>query len=397
MKYFLTILIFLTIKNAGGQVTYVYEPNPLTGNVEILKTDKSKNIYREKVSVIKRNPISGYFEIEETKNQNLIQEPAINPYSNRPNFELVYQIKPFNVGYENLIEQINTLNKRFEFDNVNQLRQNNNLDKNKLLFIDNFLKNYYENMNTTAKNLLNFYNAQTKFTQVLKDGFYYTTEILNNSIVNVNNKLYADNQINAELKTILGIAKVINNKLVEYYETMHIDEMSKNSNVFKKFNLEVTSTINNCKAIFREKGIQDIKTIYFFDNIIDPEFAIPDPKFGVISFNTSSIPSASVNSNYSGILLKVARNKAEKITQEELKSSDLTKGNFGYAISYATLNDNNNSCANNSVMIAFKPNIGNYSIGVSYLNLSLKQEFYWSFDNIIIGESSCNVNNLSIK
>ena len=118
MKYLLTIIIFLTIKNAVGQVTYVYEPNPITGYVEILKTDKSKNIYREKVSVIKRNPISGYFEIEETKNQNLIQEPAINPYSNRPNFELVYQIKPFNVGYENLIEQINTLNKRFEFDNV---------------------------------------------------------------------------------------------------------------------------------------------------------------------------------------------------------------------------------------------------------------------------------------
>lgn len=397
MKYLLTILIFLTIKNAGGQVTYVYEPNPLTGNVEILKTDKSKNIYREKVSVIKRNPISGYFEIEETINQNLIQEPTINPYSSRPNFELVYQIKPFNVGYENLIEQINTLNKRFEFDNVNQLRQNNNLDKNKLLYVDNFLKNYYENMNTTAKNLLNFYNAQTKFTQVLKDGFYYTTEISNNSVVNANNKLHADNQINAEFKTTLGIAKVINNKLVEYYETMYFEEMDKRSNVYKKFNLEISSTINNCKAIFREKGIPDIKTIYFFDNIIDPEFAIPDPKFGVISFNTSFIPSANVNSNYSGkfLILRVARNKTGKITQEELKGSDLTIGNFGYIISYTTLNDNNSSCTNNSVMIAFKPNNGNYSIGVSYLNLSLNQNIYWSFDNILIGESSCNVNNLS--
>ena len=382
-RHLLTIIFLIFTIFLKAQNTFTYKPNPITGNLEVFKTSQGNNDYPQKVAEIVKNPITGYMEIKEFGNQNNFQQSSSEPYTNRPNFDLVKQIKPFDFPYQALIDQITTLNKRAEYDIIQKQLQDKSISDSKQKAFIESVKASFDNMTNIANNLLGFYNSQSKFPSRLSDGYYYTTELENQLWVNADNKTNPEKKNGYFIKT--GITRIENNKIIEYYESTHNDMMSKESNVFRKFNLEVKGNVDKCKVTFREAGSSKYISIYFFDNIIDSTINITNPNFGLYTIFTDGVRSDFSPDKNRLIGIKIARNYS--INSD---ASLTTLLSLPYTSTIVNNNNSkNNSCNNSSLTFAFKPNLGTFNIAVRILNLNNNKEDKWTINDIKITAGSC--------
>jgi hypothetical protein len=384
MKITFLILISFTSIFIYGQTTYTYKPNPITGNLEVFKTSQGNKAYPQRVAEIVRNPISGYLEIKEYSTDNQVQQSSSDPYTNRPNFELVKQIKAYD-PYSGVIEQINTLNKRTENNLIQRERNNITNSTPKSEYYNKQLRDYLQNISTTANKLLSFYNAQAKFPSKLPDGYYLTTEIQDGTSIKINNVLDPNNKINGDKEIQVGIAYIQNNKLVEYFESSWFDKTSSTSNVFRKFNISVASNVVNCKVMFREEMTNEYRSLYFFDNILDSSSRIPNPNFGYFTLFTDGLVSDSEKPI--GLFgIKMGR-------QPHIPSSESIYEYFSN-LPYANgIDHNNNSkkynCSNSNLTFAFKVNAGKYCILVYNIEKRNGKNDTWYYENIEFTPGNC--------
>ena len=230
-----------------------------------------------------------------------------------------------------------------------------------------------------ANGLLNFYTSQYQFPSKLQDGYYYATQLDNQQWVD---KAKNENTNGYFIK--VGIARIEGNKIVEYFESAHSDMRSKESNIYRKLNLEVKGTVDKCKVSFRERGSDKYLTVYFFDNIIDPSFSIPNPNFGFFTVFTDGI---------NGDLTPDKQIAGIKIVRNFTIDPDAGLNNIMYLPYSGAIEKSNfsfqNSCNNSSLTFAFKGNLGTYSFAVRILNFITKSEYKWTFNNMTIAPGTC--------
>lgn len=392
MKIILLIAMSFISIYMYGQTTYTYKPNPITGNLEVFKTSQGNTAYPQRVAEIVKNPISGYLEIKEYSTGNEFQQSSNDPYTNRPNFELVKQIKAYD-PYSAIIDQINTLNTRIEYNVMQREVATNSNSTSKSEYYNKKMRNYLLNMSNTANKLLDFYNAQTKFPTKLPDGYYLTTEIQNGTNIKINNVLDPNNNINGDKEMQVGIAYIQNNKLVEYFESCWFDKTSTQSNVFRKFNIPIASNVVNCKAMFREEMTNDYRSLYFFDNILDSTARIPNPNFGYFTFFTDGLLSDSEKPI--GLFgIKMGRN-AHNPSSESIWE-------YFSKLPYVNGIDHNNSskkygCSNSNLTFAFKANAGKYCILVYNIEKRNGNNDTWYYENIEFTSGNCGSTVLKIN
>ncbi len=369
-----------------AQTTFIYKPNPLTGNLEVFETNPNNRVLNNKVAVITRNKLTGYVEINDLTKEQSIKHSLPNPYTNRPNFELVDRIKPFDFPYQALIDQITTLNKRTEYNLIQRESSSNTNSPDKSEYYNKQLREYLQNLSTTANRLLSFYNAQAKYPTKLPDGYYLTTEIQDGTNIKINNVLDPNNKVTGDKELQVGIANIRNNKLVEYFESSWFDKTSTQSNIFRKFNIPVSSDVVNCKVMFREEMTNEYRSLYFFDNILDSTSRIPNPNFGYFTFFTDGLVSDSEKPI--GLFgIKMGRNA-------HIPSSESIWEYFS-KLPYANGIDHNNnskkySCSNSNLTFAFKANAGKYCILVYNLEKRNGKNDTWYFENIEVTPGNCD-------
>lgn len=372
MKVLTLIFALLIIETTNAQNSIIYKRNPATGVLEVYESQYGFPV-GQRIGDIKQNPISGYVEITNYE-KDKIKAVAESPYTRKPNYD-IQKFTPFNLPYQSLIDQIETLNRRHEYQLLERepIKQvpNSTLEE---------IKETFRTETNFADNFLNFYNSLSTFPLKLKDGFYNTAEISDsymNPLTKLSNRTY-----------VTGIAKVFDGKLVEYYGNIYLDNFSTTTNVYRKYNLAAPIEIKNCKSLFYEPG-GTLNQIYFLENLITSNNQIPDPNFGFYTFYTDGLNSPD---NQITLLHKIGRDLGREINFNDISFKN-NSGALGYfAGTFLSNRSYQFSCNNSNITFAFRPNKGKYSLSV-LIPGTAETDFvktWWKVDNIIITPNSCS-------
>jgi len=355
MRPLFILLIILAGNFSFGQ-SIVYKRNPATGVLEVYQSQgglpTGSPLYK-----IKKN-VFGYLEVE---NVNV----SLNPFTQKPDYSSYNNFKPYQLPAKEIFETLETLNRRAEYDYITSKPQQNNTDFDKEL---KRIQEIFQKENDIATSYLKFYSSNVTFPQNLKDGWYEVVKIYENK------ELGKILQTSIEYSYNLGLCKVINNRIAEYYENCNVFNI-KTGFVFKKVRTEVSSAISSCKATYREEGTNEYYSIYFLDNILDNEKQTSNPNFSYYSIYTS--PQVDRIGNSFGV--QIARNKT--ISKEEL-----TSYSAGPYITLLPSNSQSYECNNSLLTLAFRQTDDNFSIGVIYP----PNNTTWILNNITLYKGSCN-------
>lgn len=325
MRIVLTIIILLIAPPLFSQNSFVYKRNAF-GVLEVYQSQyglpTGNPLYQ-----IKKN-VFGYLEIE-----NLNTSP--NPYTRRPDYS-TYVTQGYNLPTKQILETIETLNKKQEYDYINsnafQARNSQNSDIDR---ITKDFQSFFEDRNRMASSLLNFYNSNISFQSSFKNGWYDVVEIYNqDGLARLNVKEGVDYKY--------GVCKVVDNRIVEYYQNSSNWDI-KDGYVFQKIKFDLASPIRNNKSSYRTLAGR-YNFIYFLDNLLDSSKQIPNPQFSYYSLYTTT------NFKESTVLIQIARN--EMITDEDIKSMSI--GAYSLAVGKESLSQGSGDCSNGLLTIAFR-------------------------------------------
>lgn len=349
MKKFLILILFLNFQ-AIGQNSYVYKRNLLTGELEVFSSTGGFPT-GSPLMKFKRN-LYGYLEV---------QELPVNsdPYTGMPDYSALKMRNPYQLPINEIIETIESLNLSISYQNKRM--EGSSVNSN----ITDDLNNYRKYKDKIATSYLNLINNLENTPKILKNGWYRVARIFKEEgITQIG--LMGGNSYS------LGIAKVIDNILVEYYENKHIAD-NVDGFVFQKIPLYAPIQISNLSVPFKNKITQAHEKLYFINNIFDPNIQEPEPNFSFFSIYSSS-------NTAPALLLFIKRN--EKITDENIKTLE----GIPYQIQHTYANPIANQCDNSNLTLAFKEGEKNwYSIaGIDFLG---KGNFI--FPDISISTNNC--------
>jgi hypothetical protein len=323
------------VNSVIAQTSVVYKRNPATSVLEVYQSSGGLPV-GSPIYKIKKN-VYGYLEVEDVQVSN-------DPFTLKPDYKAYNNFKPYQLPAKEIFETLETLNKRIEYDRFvsNPPKQNSNL------VLDRLNANI-DSRTRTATAFLKFYSSFIKFPETLKDGWYNVTKIEESaSLDNLGIKGGTDFKY--------GICKVTKNKVVEYYENIHVLD-SKESNVFVKVSLALSSNVTNCKATVKRNDFNNYETIYFLDNLVDAETQAENPGFSYYSIFT---PPDLIKP---GHVIYIKRN--ESITVAEVSKGE----GFPYLSILGVNNASSYPCNSSLMTLAFKKiKVSSYSVGI--MNLS---------------------------
>lgn len=358
MRPILFLIIILAGHISFGQ-SVVYKRNPATGVLEVYQSQgglpTGSPIYK-----IKRN-IYGYLEVENV-------EVSTDPFTRKPDYTAYNNFKPYQLPAKEIFETIETINKRTEYDKIvsNPPTQNQNSVLNKL-------NEYTDSRTKTATSFLKFYSSVIDFPKTLKDGWYNVTRIFESAS-------YEKLGIKGGTDFKYGICKVKDNKVIEYYDNINVFD-NKESNVFKKVSMALSSKVANCKASFKTNDFNNYETLYFLDNLIDFETQAENPNFSYYSIFTKSS-----FSEPSSCVIYIKRNSPA--TADEVRKGEM----FPYLTMLGVNNPSTYPCDSSLVTLAFKKvNESTFSIGV--MNTSNKK--VWLINQVQLTMGGCKSTELS--
>jgi len=364
MKLLITFLLTLIINLSFSQSSVVYKRNPF-GELEVYQSQgglpTGSPIYK-----IKKN-VYGYLEVENV-------DASTNPFTKKPDYANYNNFKPYQLPAKEIFTTLEVLNKRTEYD---QLITNPNTSINSTA--SQLLKDaqtFMQNRSVIATNLLNFYNSNVEFPKKLKDGWYDVTKI----------SKYTPNETEQRMgfkegnEFTIGICKVVSNRISEYYENINLFDL-KTGFVFQKINLDVASTVNNCKSTYRTKNENQYNTIYFLDNILDSAKQIESPDFGYYTINTAN----NFNSQNLTMSVQVARNKS--VTRDEVLN--LQAG--PYQLTVFKPNPSTGDCSNSAITLAFRKSLDKFSIGI----VRLTDKAVWTMNDLAFSPGTCSSTTLN--
>jgi len=369
MRPLITIFLCLIAHSLLSQSSYVYKRNPATGTLEVFQSSgglpTGSPIYK-----IKRN-VYGYLEVENV-------DVLTNPFTRKPDYNAYNNFKPYQLPAKEIFQTLEVLNKRAEVDYVMSQPQNNNPEYQKVV------QAFRENLkaeSALATSYLNFYNSNVSFPKSLKNGWYEVVNIYDNR------SLGKTLNVAIDYSYYIGICKVENNKIAEYYKNCHAFNF-KEGYVFQKEKIDVSSGIASCKATFRKASSTDYTTIYFLDNILDSTKQIDNPNFSFYSIYTS--PNFKFHKQNSFVSIQIIRNKT--ITRDEVQ-------NFAagiYSTAMIDVNPQTNDCRNSMLTMAFRktkdPN-DKFSLGI----YREEDKFVWLLNNLSFTPGDCNSTILNDK
>lgn len=356
MRPVIAFLLCLITSSLMSQTSVVYKRNPATGQLEVYESrgglPTGQPLYK-----IKKN-VYGYLEIE---NSGASQDP----FTKKPDYSSYNNFKPYQLPAKEIFETLETINKRYEYDNITSDPNKNSSNEGK-----EYVKNFFQQRSKVATALFKFYNSNVSFPKTLANGWYEVVNIYDNEASSA-----LGNEAGKDYK--YGIAKVQDNKIVEYYENCNSSDL-KTGFVFQKMKLDVISPIANCKSTFRKTGSDDYSSVYFLDNILDYSKQIPNPEFGFYSIYTSfNIESSKM------LVVQVVRNYT--ITREEVAGIKVGQ----YSAILAQPNPSNNDCNNSLMTLAFKKTSDKFSIGIVQTTEKVFGGSVWLFNNLTIPSGNC--------
>lgn len=337
MRLLITGLTLIIFQTCFSQSSYVYKRTPF-GQLEVYQSQgglpTGSPLYK-----IKKN-VYGYLEVESLN-------ASTNPFTNRPDYSAYSTYNNYKLPAKEIFQTLEVLNKKTEYD---QLVANPNTSNNS--GTSQILKDaqtFMQNRSAIATGLLNFYNSNIDFPKTISDGWYDVTKITKF----VPNAVERNAGFSESNEFTLGICKVFNNRITEYYENINIYDL-KNGFVFRKINIDVISPIANCKSTYREKNENEYSTVYFLDNILESTKQITNPEFALYTINTPS------NFNSANLILniQIARNYA--MTSDDVR--ELKGGAYIYTIHKP--NPVTSECSNSALTFAFKKTSDKFSIGI---------------------------------
>lgn len=354
MKYYIFLITCLISSVAYSQSSIVYKRNAF-GLLEVYKSQGGLPV-GSPLYKIKKN-ICGYLEIENV-------DASTNPFTQKHDYS-IFISRPLQLPIKEIFETIETLNKRYEYDNITSDPNKNSSNEGK-----EYIKNFFQQRSQVATELFKFYNSNVSFPKILANGWYEVVNIYDNEASSA-----LGYEAGKDYK--YGIAKVQDNKIIEYYENCNSSDL-KTGFVFQKMKLDVMSTITNCKSTVRKTGSNDYSSVYFLDNILDYSKQIPNPEFGFYSIYTS------FNIERSKMLVvQVVRNYT--ITREEVAGIKVGQ----YSAILAQPNPNNNDCNNSLMTLAFKKTSDIFSVGVVQTSEKIFGGSVWLFNNLTIPSGKC--------
>lgn len=364
MKLLLIVLFCIVGNNQiFGQQVFEYRRNVITGNMEVFEKS-SETLFGKKVGELSQNIISGYYELK-TFNQTSNKITVINNiYSNRPTYDAT-------AYYQNLLTQINTLNQLEELKKINTNQIKDEYYKSQARKLE------FENRSLIIENIFSFYNSQKTFPSNLKDGWYETMEIQQ-----YDKQFWQKALDGATIKFMnnCGFVKIEKNKIVEYYRSLLRPFYTSciSHNVFQKVNFDYVETVKECKASYKTMGTGDKGTIYFINNLVNPDQQIANPNFSYYTLYTDNL-----RVTKDEILIQIARNQV--CNTEDIKNLQFG-GYFTGLPSQINNSKNFPSCNISNMTLAFKGLNGPYSIGIISSSDANK---IWTLDNINFVTSNC--------
>lgn len=359
MRTFLTLIFITNFLICFSQNSYVYKRNAF-GVLEVFQSQyglpMGNPLYK-----IKKN-VFGYLEVE---NLNTSQ----NPYTRRPDYSS-YVTQGYNLPTKQILETLETLNKKQEYDYVNsnafqaQNKNNNYLEK-----INEEVQKVQDDRNNMATTLLNFYSSNISFPVSFKNGWYNVVELYKMEGIPQRN-------IPAGLNYMYGVCKVADNRIVEYYQNSSNSSI-KDGYVFQKIKLDLSSPVKNCKSTYKTvDGLYN--SIYFLDNLLDSSIQIENPQFSFYSIYVGS------NFKEYSLLIQIWRNST--ITNQDMQQ--IGGSPYSIVLSDKNLAQSGGDCSNSLLTIAFrKPESysDKFSLGVFRLSDFNK----WIINNISYKLGEC--------
>jgi len=339
-----------------SQSSFVYKRNSL-GQLEVYQSQgglpTGTPIYK-----IKKN-VYGYLEVESV-------DVSTDPFTRKPDYAAYNNFKPYQLPAKEIFETLETLNKRYEFDNVTSGNAKQNSKSG-----EHYIDKYFENRFDLAETQLNFYNSNISFPTKLNNGWYDVVKIFDDALAKMVNPTKSKN-------FIYGICKVENNRIIEYYENCHYYDV-KTAKIFKKINIDVSSSISNCKSTYRAVGENQYFSLYFLDNILDETKQIGDPNFGFYTIYTSS------NFNLGdGIFLYFGVNKT--LNRQEIQSKTPPSA---YSSGISLLNPVENNCKSSFSTFAFRKTGDKFSIAAAMLNQGQSYSSIWLINDFSVIPDEC--------
>jgi hypothetical protein len=352
-------LFFSLAASILAQTSVVYKKNSATGELEVYES-RGGLPTGNPLFKVKKN-VYGYIEVQ---NSGVNQDP----FTKKPDYSNYNNFKPYQLPAKEIFETLETINKRYEYDNLaSDAATNSNsslLEK---------LNNYTLTREATAKAFLKFYNSNVAFPKTLKDGWYEVVKIFES-------KGFAQAGIIGGTDFKYGICHVLNNKVNEYYENSNILDL-KGSFVFQKMAIDVSSPVGACKFSFRVKNSNEYETVYFLDSILDETKQITDPQFSFFSIFTES----ALITPKDVLAVQISRNTV--ITRDKMLKMEAGP----YVAMIIGPNIETTDCANSLMTLAFRKNIDNFSIGVvNFVNNKV-----WIFNNLIFSPGQCRSSTLT--
>lgn len=340
MRLLIILLLVILGRTSFSQGSIVYKRN-VFGELEVYESQGGMPI-GSPLYKIKKN-VWGYLEVENLS-------ASTNPFTKRPDYS-GNSFNSYQLPAKEIFQTLEVLNKKTEYDQLVKTPASSNNPGTQKLLSD--AQTFMQNRSAIATNLLNFYNGNIVFPKRLKDGWYDVTKIVK----------FDPGQGEEAMgfkpgnDFTIGVCKVDNNRIVEYYENVNIFDL-KDGFVFRKIDIDIVSPVNNCKSTYKEKNGKEYLNVYFLDNILDSAKRIDDPQFALYTINTAS------NFNSKDLLLSVQVARNMDVTRDYLVN---VKG-YPYFFPVFKPNPPTGDCSNSNITLAFRRSTDKFSIGVVRFN-----------------------------
>lgn len=237
MKKIIVVLVLFISLYTQAQQTYVYKNNPITGAIDVYKSNLMGLEEGQSVMSFKKN-MWGYLEVTDNTINNSV---GTDIYTKRPNYD---KVKPFQSDYSGLLNDIDYVNQNNEkYIVANNPPVNDEWDEVK--FYEDYNKKQAE---ITAKQLL-FYNSFSIYPTHLKDGLH-NAQSFNPS----KSRPGALNVLDAKIE-------IKNGSVTQIYTINHLNQKD-------IFELTSISQIKNCTITVVEKNTGVLK-FYFMEALVD--------------------------------------------------------------------------------------------------------------------------------
>lgn len=297
--YFLFAAILISI-SVSAQNAIVYKRNVLTGKLEVYNAQNGIPV-GQPLYEISRN-IYGYTEIKAlSNNQGVAPNYFVDPYSRKPDYS-VQNFQPYQAPYGAMVDAVNARNSQF-YENL-RYTTNSNLytpppAKNSAqLSVDEIRRSLMETFdldNKKALSLVTFYNSIQNYPTTIKDGWHFATsidKIPSEAVATLAADISLNINVSGYYQTVKYLVYVEKNIMKSIFWLM--PEESRPIDIGKEWELSSFPLINNASCYFNSKGSSAYTRLYFFDEIIDPNYVAPVK----VGFLEISYPGISMSLSY---------------------------------------------------------------------------------------------------